>query len=57
VERIEGEPHAQHFHVTCEVPALSLRSEGQGSSRRRAEQEAAEHILAEIERANPKRRV
>ena len=46
VERIEGEAHAQTFHVTCEVPALRLSAEGCGSSRRRAEQEAAERILA-----------
>jgi len=45
VERIEGEAHAQTFHVTCEVPALRLSAEGRGSSRRRAEQEAAERIL------------
>jgi ribonuclease-3 len=48
VERIEGEAHAQTFHVRCEVPALRLAAEGRGSSRRRAEQEAAERILAVI---------
>jgi ribonuclease-3 len=46
VERVEGEAHAQTFHVTCEVPAMRLSAEGCGSSRRRAEQEAAERILA-----------
>ena len=46
VERVEGEAHAQTFHVNCEVPALRLAAEGSGSSRRRAEQEAAERILA-----------
>lgn len=45
VERIEGEAHAQTFYVTCEVPALHLSAQGSGSSRRRAEQEAAERIL------------
>ena len=49
VERIEGEAHAQIFHVTCEVPDLGRRSQGSGSSRRRAEQEAAEQILLQIE--------
>ena len=49
VERVEGEPHAQTFHVTCEVPALQLAAVGRGSSRRRAEQEAAERILSGIE--------
>jgi ribonuclease-3 len=48
VQRVEGEAHAQTFHVSCEVPALRLTAEGQGSSRRRAEQEAAERILAAI---------
>jgi ribonuclease-3 len=48
VERVEGEAHAQTFHVSCEVPALRLAAEGGGSSRRRAEQEAAERILAAI---------
>jgi len=46
VERVAGEAHAQTFHVTCEVPALRLAAEGHGSSRRRAEQEAAERILS-----------
>lgn len=49
VERIEGEAHAQTFHVTCDVPDLGRRSQGSGSSRRRAEQEAAEHIILQIE--------
>jgi ribonuclease-3 len=48
VERVEGEAHEQTFHVSCEVPALRLAAEGRGSSRRRAEQEAAERILAAI---------
>jgi ribonuclease-3 len=49
VERVEGEPHAQTFHVSCEVPALRLSGEGRGSSRRRAEQEAAERILSALD--------
>ena len=49
VERVEGEAHAQTFHVTCEVPALGVSAEGRGSSRRRAEQEAAERILAALD--------
>jgi ribonuclease-3 len=49
VERVEGEAHAQTFHVACEVPALRLAGEGRGSSRRRAEQEAAERILSSID--------
>ncbi len=49
VERVEGEAHAQTFQVACEVPALQLSASGRGSSRRRAEQEAAERILAAME--------
>jgi ribonuclease-3 len=49
VERTEGEAHEQIFHVVCEVPELALTAQGSGSSRRRAEQEAAERILKEIE--------
>jgi ribonuclease III len=45
---IEGEDHAQTFRVSCEVPDLRLRVEGGGSSRRRAEQEAAGRMLSEI---------
>jgi len=46
---VEGEDHAQTFTVSCEVPDLRLRVEGGGSSRRRAEQQAAGRMLAEIE--------
>lgn len=48
VVSIEGEEHAQTFRVSCEVGALGLRVEGRGSSRRRAEQQAAERMLAQI---------
>jgi ribonuclease III len=45
---IEGEDHAQIFRVSCGVPALALRVEGRGSSRRRAEQQAAGRMLEAI---------
>jgi ribonuclease III len=48
VLRIEGEDHAQTFRVSCEVPDLRRRVEGDGSSRRRAEQQAAERMLEEL---------
>jgi ribonuclease-3 len=48
VERIDGEPHARTFLVSCEVAALGLRAEGSGSTRRGAEQAAAEHVLQAI---------
>ena len=46
VEAVSGEPHAQHFRVRCEVAALAAEAAGEGSSRRRAEQAAAEKLLA-----------
>src|SRR6266513_1718845 len=49
VLNIEGEDHAQTFQVSCEAPDLGRRVLGRGSSRRRAEQEAAERMLTEIE--------
>ena len=47
VLEIRGEPHEQHFRVRCDVAELGLASEAEGSSRRRAEQEAAQRILDE----------
>ncbi|MBV9912911.1 MAG: ribonuclease III [Sinobacteraceae bacterium] len=48
VDHTEGEAHEQTFHVVCDVPGIGSRAQGSGSSRRRAEQEAAERILQEI---------
>ncbi len=45
VLEVSGEPHDQRFRVRCEVPDLSIAAEAEGSSRRRAEQEAAQRIL------------
>jgi ribonuclease-3 len=45
VDSVSGEPHEQHFAVACEVSSLKLRTSGEGSSRRRAEQEAAQRLL------------
>ncbi len=50
---VEGEHHAQTFTVSCEVPALALRVEGSGSSRRGAEQQAAQAMLDALERHDP----
>ncbi len=47
-----GEAHAQMFHVRCEIPQLKLVAEGQGGSRRKAEQAAAYMILEQIHHAN-----
>lgn len=41
-----GQAHAQRFEVECLIPALDVRTRGEGASRRIAEQAAAEHALA-----------
>ena len=41
-----GQAHAQTFEVECAVPALGLAEQGEGRSRRAAEQEAARRLLA-----------
>lgn len=45
VDQVEGEQHRQEFTVSCQVEPLELRVEGRGSSRRRAEQNAARAML------------
>lgn len=48
VDKISGEPHAQHFVMRCVIPSLQLRATGEGSSRRAAEQAAAEIVLEQL---------
>jgi len=43
-----GQEHQQTFHVNCRVEGLGLVREGQGSSRRKAEQAAARRLLQEL---------
>jgi ribonuclease-3 len=45
VKRTSGEPHAQVFLVSCVVSHAGLETEGEGPSRRRAEQVAAQAAL------------
>ncbi len=42
---VAGEPHAQSFSITCEVPTFGLIAVGEAGSRRRAEQLAASKLL------------
>lgn len=42
---VQGKEHDQHFKVSCEIPELQHTSYGEGSSRRKAEQDAAEQAL------------
>lgn len=42
---VDGEAHAQTFHVSCALPSLDRKTAGVGSSRRIAEQQAARNAL------------
>ena len=44
----DGEAHAQHFRMACEIDALKIRTEGSGGSRRAAEQMAAQSALERL---------
>lgn len=46
--KVSGVDHAQSFTVSCEVAALQRLTQGEGPSRRRAEQAAAERMLAAL---------
>ena len=48
IDAVEGDLHAQVFHVTCEVGQLAARAQGEGLSRRRAEQVAAQLVLEQL---------
>ena len=43
-----GEAHDQIFVVACHIPALDIAAQGQGKSRRAAEQEAALAVLKQV---------
>lgn len=45
---ITGQDHEQHFQVVCRVAGLSRPTEGRGSTRRYAEQEAARLALKRL---------
>ncbi len=44
----EGKPHEQRFIVECEISALDKPQQGEGSSKRMAEQEAARMSIAAL---------
>lgn len=46
---IQGSPHAQSFRVMCLLDDTGQATEGTGTSRRRAEQDAAAQMIAVIE--------
>jgi ribonuclease III len=48
VLEIGGESHAQTFRVSCAVDSVQASAEGEGGSRRRAEQAAAQRLLLQL---------
>ena len=55
VQRTEGEAHDQTFTVECRVDDLGLVASGQGTSRRAAEQAAADGLMAQLQKPAKKR--
>ena len=50
VVAVEGQAHRQSFQVECSVEGLDLRASGTGTSRQRAEQQAAKALLEMLEK-------
>lgn len=48
LDNVSGKSHAQTFRIRCKVEALNAVSTADGSSRRRAEQAAAQQILDKL---------
>jgi ribonuclease III len=49
VVKLDGAPHDQSFTVECQVDGLASPIKGFGPSRRKAEQDAASKVLAELD--------
>lgn len=49
VVSVVGEAHDQFFEVICHVEGIGLPGEGEGSTRRKAEQMAAEDVLQKLQ--------
>ena len=45
VVEVSGEAHEQMFRVECQVAAMSIQTFGEGTSRRAAEQDAAQRAV------------
>ena len=50
VEQTTGQAHSQKFTVSCTLAGLDLHESGSGTSRKKAEQQAAQKLLARLER-------
>lgn len=49
VTDITGQAHAQIFHVRCSIKQMNIEVNGEGKSRRKAEQIAAQKAIVEVE--------
>lgn len=50
IELIEGEAHQQAFTVSCQIEGILQKTLGKGTSRRRAEQDAAQAMLGVMDK-------
>lgn len=48
VSKITGKSHNQRFFVSCKVQVLERSIEGEGTSRRKAEQDAAQKVIRKL---------
>jgi len=48
VEQTSGKSHDQVFTVSCKVSELDIQTKGKGSSRKKAEQQAAQKVLDQL---------
>jgi ribonuclease-3 len=49
MEKVTGKAHKQFFEVSCMIDELELKTRGKGTTRRDAEQDAADAMLSAIE--------
>lgn len=49
VVNITGQAHSQIFHVRCSIDKMNIKVDGEGKSRRKAEQDAAEKAISKVE--------
>jgi ribonuclease-3 len=49
VTNITGQAHAQKFYLTCRIEQMNIEVKGEGKSRRKAEQVAAQKAITEVE--------
>jgi ribonuclease-3 len=48
VVKITGQAHAQVFHVRCSIEKMNIQVDGEGKSRRKAEQVSAEKAIIKV---------